>query len=87
MNDEELHIHTERGLESLRREFAGKVTAEHVTSIGRDRFERLTRDAKIVEFIPLLVYRETREALLASQSDAFDPEPNRAIALASRVAG
>ena len=75
MNLEELHVHIERGLETLRREFADTITAEHVTSIGNNRFERLIKDAKIVEFIPLLVYRETREALLVSQPDAFDREP------------
>jgi hypothetical protein len=42
-----------------------------VTSIGNDRLKALIQDAKIVEFIPLLVYRETREALLVSQPDAL----------------
>ncbi len=66
---EELQIHLERGLESLRREFADKVPAEHVTRIGRDRFERLIENAKIVDFIPLLVYRQTREALLVAEPE------------------
>ena len=69
MNEEELQIHLERGLENLRREFADKVPAEHVTRIGRDRFERLIENAKIVDFIPLLVYRQTREALLAAEPE------------------
>lgn len=73
MNEEELHIHLERGLAHLQREFADRVPAEHVTRIGRDRFERLIENAKIWDFIPLLVYRQTREALLVFQAD----EPDR----------
>jgi len=74
MNDQELRVHVQRGLESLRREFADRFTAERVTSIGNDRLEALIQDAKILEFIPLLVYRETREALLVSQPDALAPQ-------------
>jgi hypothetical protein len=69
MNDEELQIHLERGLAHLQREFDGRVPAEHVTRIGRDRFERLIENAKILDFIPLLVYRQTREALLVFEPD------------------
>jgi len=69
VNEEELQIHLERGLENLRREFADKVPAEQVTRIGRDRFERLVENAKIVDFIPLLVYRQTREALLVAEPE------------------
>ena len=69
MNEEELQIHLERGLENLRREFADRVPAEHVTRIGRDRFERLIENAKIIDFIPLLVYRQTREALLVAEPE------------------
>jgi len=69
MNEEELQVHLERGLENLRREFADRVPAEHVTRIGRDRFERLIEDAKIIDFIPLLVYRQTREALLVVEPE------------------
>jgi hypothetical protein len=69
VNEEELQIHLERGLENLRREFADRVPAERVTRIGRDRFERLIQNAKIVDFIPLLVYRQTREALLVAEPE------------------
>jgi len=79
MNEEELHIHLERGLAHLQREFADTVPAEHVTLIGKDRFEKLIENAKIWDFIPLLVYRQTREALLA-----FEPgEPVNARPLES----
>ena len=72
MNDEELHVHVERGLENLRREFAHKVTADQVTRIGKDRFEKLITDAKIIDFIPLLVYRQTREVLLVCEPGELD---------------
>ncbi|MGZ4380471.1 MAG: hypothetical protein ACXVZ3_03485 [Gaiellaceae bacterium] len=47
MNEEELQIHLERGLVYLQREFADRVPAEHVTRIGKDRFEKLIENAKI----------------------------------------
>ncbi|MGZ4396442.1 MAG: hypothetical protein ACXVZ2_13890 [Gaiellaceae bacterium] len=47
MNEEELQIHLERGLAYLQREFADRVPAEHVTRIGKDRFEKLIENAKI----------------------------------------
>lgn len=69
MNEHELHAHIERALETLRREFAGKVPADQVTEIGKDRFERLLENARINDFIPLLVFRQTREELLVSGPD------------------
>ena len=73
MNEEELQIHLERGLAHLQREFADRVPAEHVTRIGKDRFEKLIENAKIWDFIPLLVYRQTREALLVFQPEEREP--------------
>jgi len=60
----DLHAHTERGLDALRREFADRIPADAVTQIGRDRFHALLAAAKINDFVPLLVYRQTRELLL-----------------------
>ena len=75
MNDDELHVHLERGLENLRREFADTVPAEHVTLIGRHHFETLLANAKINDFIPLLVCCHTREALLRIRTDSLDRAP------------
>ena len=68
MNEHELQVHLERGLESLRREFAGKVPPHRVNEIGRERFEALSQHARINDFIPLLVFRETREELRLRES-------------------
>ncbi len=85
MNDEELRIHLERGLANLRREFAGKVPAEHVTRVGMDRFETLIESARITDFIPLLVYRETREELLAFEPGKSTWKPPRRIEVSARA--
>jgi len=69
MDERELKAHLERGLESLRREFAGKVPTEEVTQIGNEHFEELLEHATITDFIPLLVYRHTREELLEVRSE------------------
>lgn len=60
----ELYAHTERGLEALRLEFADSVPADEVTRLGRDRLDALLATASINDYVPLLVYRLTREALL-----------------------
>jgi hypothetical protein len=77
MTEEELHIHLERGLARLQREFADTVPAEHVTLIGMDRFEKLIENAKIWDFVPLLVCRQTREALLDFEPGEVNAPPAR----------
>jgi hypothetical protein len=69
VNEQELITHIERGLAALQREFADKVRADHVLEIGKDRFEALREHATITDFIPLLVYRQTREELLVCEPD------------------
>jgi len=69
MTSQELDTHVEKELESLRIAFAGIVPGEQVTQIGRDCFETLRATATIYDFIPLLVYRRTREELLTCGPD------------------
>ena len=40
-----------------------------MTRIGTDRFRKLLANATINDFIPLLVYRQTREELIACTAD------------------
>jgi len=40
-----------------------------VTAVGEASFEALRADARIPDFIPVLVYRYTREELLRSRRD------------------
>lgn len=69
MTTEELAHQTARQLEALRRELAGTPGAEHVSVVGNGHFERLTQEATIPDFIPLLVYRFTKEELVTSTRD------------------
>ena len=64
MTREELDTQVERGLEALQREFAGKVPAATVAQVGTDRYGELVANATVLDFIPLLVFRQTRAALL-----------------------
>lgn len=59
----------ERQLESLRREFADEIPASRVTAAGEAYFDRLRADARIPDFIPVLVYRFTREELVRAGSE------------------
>jgi hypothetical protein len=57
----ELEHHTEFLLEGLHRELDdGRVEA-----IGQMHFERLLRQARVLDYIPLLVYRATKDDVLA----------------------
>jgi hypothetical protein len=64
MNEARLNRQVELGLESLRREFADQLPGSLVTTVGRAEFEQLRANATITDFIPLLVYRYTREELV-----------------------
>lgn len=64
MTPDELEQQTARQLDALRREFEGSGCANQVTLVGSRYFEQLRRDATVTEFIPLLVYRFTKEELV-----------------------
>jgi hypothetical protein len=64
MDETKLNRQVEQQLESLRREFGDKLPASFVTAIGHAQFEQLRTGAKIPDFIPVLVYRFTREELV-----------------------
>jgi hypothetical protein len=66
MTPDELERQTRRQLDNLRRELAGSVPAEQVAKIGEKHFVALRREAAIVDFIPLLVYRFAKDELLSS---------------------
>jgi hypothetical protein len=53
------------GLQTLEREFADRVDATVIARIGDDELERVLEEARIPDFVPMLVYRFTRERLLA----------------------
>jgi hypothetical protein len=61
---DELEQQTARQLDALRRELEGSGRTRQVTLVGGRHLERLRRDATVTEFIPLLVYRFTKEELV-----------------------
>lgn len=64
MDEPRLNRQVEQQLQSLRREFGEKVPASFVTALGQAQFEQLRANAKIPDFIPVLVYRFAREELI-----------------------
>jgi hypothetical protein len=65
---ESLEARVERGLGALRREFPAE--AERVNEIGHAHFDHLRAGARIEDFLPILVYRFTREDLLGGRAPA-----------------
>jgi hypothetical protein len=63
VNREALDRQVARQLDLLARELAGTIPPEEIHSVGAQHLERLTRTAKIGDFVPLLVYRFTRDEL------------------------
>jgi hypothetical protein len=50
-------------VERLEREYGGRVGHEAVRAVVEDEARKLTDDARIVEFVPLLVERAGRDRL------------------------
>jgi hypothetical protein len=69
MDQATLNDHVERVLDGLGRELADEIPATRVTSVGRGYFEQLRAEARITDFIPVLVYRFTREELRRCKRD------------------
>ncbi len=69
MTRQELEQQTNRQVETLRRELAGRVPDERVAEVGRKHVDRLRLHATIPDFIPLLVYRSAKEELLSATAD------------------
>lgn len=64
---ENLQARVERGLQALQSEFPDDV--DRIDDIGQAYFERLRADARIEDFLPILVYRFTRDELRAAPVD------------------
>jgi hypothetical protein len=69
MTPQELDRQTVKVIDSLQRELGAFFSPDQVRAIGHDHYERLRRNATINEFIPLLVYRYTKEDLYYSRRD------------------
>ena len=64
-------------LESLGREFEGRVPAQTVSQVGHDVLTDLLSDARFPDFVPVLARRYTREQLLLRVA----PETNASTAV------
>ena len=64
MDEATLNRQVEQSLERLQREFADDLPASRVTAVGQALFDELRRDARISDFIPILVYRYARDELI-----------------------
>lgn len=64
---EDLEARVERGLQALHGEFPDD--ADRIDDIGQAYFERLRAGARIEDFLPILVYRFTRDELREDPAD------------------
>jgi hypothetical protein len=69
-NRQELEELTAKELNTLRRELGPAMPDEQITIVGRQQFERIVGHATVTDFVPLLVYRSTKAALLADQANS-----------------
>jgi hypothetical protein len=63
MSQNDLRHHTSMLLGTLHNQFGGRFDPKFVDAVGRSHFERLYRDATVLDYIPVLVYRSTRDDL------------------------
>ena len=64
LNRREAEDQTAVLLQELERELTGTVSRRDIEVVGRDQFESLWQRATVSGFIPLIVYRQTKEDLL-----------------------
>jgi hypothetical protein len=67
MTKDQLDAQMNHVFDRLLHDLGTDVPVELVTAVGTSHFERLEREATVNEFIPLLVYRFTREELVAAR--------------------
>ena len=73
----ELEQQIARRLDSLHGELGSRVSRQDVATLGRYHAERLLAHATVTDYVPLLVYRATKEDLLRG---GRRPEPISAAA-------
>jgi hypothetical protein len=64
---QELDRHVEREIALLQQEFEGSISPEEVARICWAQVDQLRASARIDDFIPLLVHRHAREALIDAE--------------------
>jgi Protein of unknown function (DUF3562) len=69
MTKNQVELHTHALLQGLHREFDGDCGADAIEGIGHRHLARLVTGARILDYIPVLVYRATRNDLVGLQSE------------------
>ena len=64
MTSEEIERQSDRLLSQLHNELGGAIEPERIAVIGRGHYDSLVQNAAINDFVPLLVYRFTKEELV-----------------------
>jgi hypothetical protein len=72
MDEATLDRQIDQVLDGLRREFADELPATQVTAVGEAYFDALQRDARITDFIPVLVQRYARDELLRCRREELN---------------
>ena len=67
MDEATMRQHVDRHLESLRCECSEELLVNQVTAIGQVHFDHLLANARILDIIPVLVYRHTRADLVSAR--------------------
>jgi hypothetical protein len=62
--DDKTRQKVDSGIRALEREFEGRVGHETVEAIGWETLDELLADARVPDFVPVLVRRFTHERLL-----------------------
>jgi hypothetical protein len=70
--------HTSALLDGLRHEFSGQFDPNSIDAVGYSHYARLTRGARVLDYIPVLVYRATKDDLIATHSTGLSrAQPGR----------
>lgn len=69
MTIETLERHMEAVYRNLYRDLGETVPAEQVRTVARAHYESVSREARINDFVPLLVYRFAKAELVTSRRD------------------
>jgi hypothetical protein len=69
MTSDELERQMDKVYRDLVRDLAGSAGADRVNAVSHSYYDRLRRDAVVNDFIPLLVYRLTKEELVRVKGD------------------
>lgn len=69
-----LERHVERQIGSLVEEFGERHEPGEIEQAGHEELEQLLKEARIADFVPIFVYRFTKERLLEAERASPDEQ-------------